>query len=59
MADAPRSPETGDHAGEEPERGRRSGTTRSVVVVEIVIAVALLGLLVFLHLNGAIGPGIH
>jgi hypothetical protein len=59
MADAPRSPKAGDHAGHEPERGRRSGTSRWLIVVGIVIAVALLGLLVFLHLSGAIGPGIH
>jgi hypothetical protein len=30
-----------------------------VVVVAIGIAIALLGLIVFLHLSGVIGPGIH
>ena len=40
-------------------RTRRGGTSRWLVVVAIGLAIALLGLIVFLHLSGAIGPGIH
>jgi hypothetical protein len=57
MADPSHSPETGDGRG--PDHGATRGTPRWLVVVGIVIAVALLGLIVFLHLSGVIGPGVH
>jgi hypothetical protein len=59
MADPSHSPETGDEAGRGPDQEPTSGAPRWVVVVGIVIAVVLLGLIVFLHLSGAIGPGTH
>jgi hypothetical protein len=59
MPDMSHSPETGDDARRHPDQGAPSGTSRWVVLVGIVIAAALLGLIVFLHLTGAIGPGIH
>jgi hypothetical protein len=64
MADPLRSPEDADRARRGPEqdasRGTPSrGTPRWVVAVAIILAIALLGLIVFLHLSGAIGPGIH
>ncbi len=59
MADPSHSPETGDNAGRGRDREATSGTPRWIVIVGIVIAVVLLGLIVFLHLSGAIGPRAH
>ena len=59
MPDPSHSSETGDDARQDPDQGASSGTSRWVVLVGIVIVAALLGLIVFLHLTGAIGPGVH
>ena len=59
MADPLRSPADAHRARRGPEQDASSGTRRWVVVVAIGLAIALLGLIVYLHLSGAIGPGIH
>jgi hypothetical protein len=59
MADPLRSPEDADSARRRPDQSAPRSTRRWVVVVGIVLAIALLGLIVFLHLSGAIGPGTH
>jgi hypothetical protein len=59
MADPLRSPEDADRARRRPEQDAPRGTQRWVVVVAIGLAIALLGLIVFLHLSGAIGPATH
>ena len=59
MADPLRPPNDADSAHRGPDPGAPSGMPRWVVVVGIVLAIALLGLIVFLHLSGAIGPGTH
>ena len=59
MADPLRSLEEADRARRGPEQHASRGTPRWVVAVAIILAIALLGLIVFLHLSGAIGPGTH
>jgi hypothetical protein len=59
MADPPRSPETKDDARPGPDRGAARSTPRWVFLLGIIIAIALLGLMVFLHINGTLGPGAH
>jgi hypothetical protein len=58
MPDPPPSPETGNDA-DGPSGAPAGGPPRWVVIIGIVAAVAVLGLIIFLHLSGAIGPGIH
>jgi hypothetical protein len=58
MADPHRSPEDAKaRRGAAPDAP--TGGPRWVVVIWIVLAIALLGLIVFLHLSGTIGPGAH
>lgn len=59
MPDLSHSPETSDDARQDPDQGAPRGTSRWVVLLGIVLVAALLGLIVFLHLTGAIGPGVH
>jgi hypothetical protein len=59
MADPLPSRDETDRARRRPDQDTPSGAPRWVVAVVIVLAIALLGLIVFLHLSGAIGPGIH
>jgi hypothetical protein len=55
MDDPGRSPKTdGDAAGGTDKRRPRWG-----LVVAIVIVAAVLGLMVYLHLTGTLGPGVH
>jgi len=57
VVDPPRSPGTDEDVGSDGETGGR--TRRWPVILGIVVAVAVLGLIVFLHLSGAIGPRPH
>ena len=68
MADPPRSPETEDEARspETEDEARRgadgaaaNSTPRWVLILVAIVAVALLGLMVLLHLTGTLGPGVH
>jgi hypothetical protein len=42
-----------------PKDGGTDGPNRWVVVIGIAVAAAVLGLMIYLHLSGTIGPGIH
>jgi hypothetical protein len=59
MADPPRSPDPRDDTGLGSDRGAPGSRPRWVVVLGIIIVTALVALMVFLHLTGSLGPGLH
>jgi hypothetical protein len=59
MADPPRSPEPEGEARRDADGAPASSTPRWVLILVTIVAVALLGLMVFLHLTGTLGPGLH
>ena len=52
----PTSPDDGPAGAAAGSRGRMR---RFAVALGIVVAIALIGAVVFLHVSGAIGPGSH
>jgi hypothetical protein len=58
LADPTRSPQT-DDAGRGPDRGAANSRSRWGLILGIILAIALVGLIVFLHLTGTLGPGTH
>jgi hypothetical protein len=63
MNDPPGRSEPEDDGGADAERGAGTGKrrwpSRLVGILVIAMAVVLVGLMVFLHLNGTLGPGTH
>jgi len=59
MADPPRSPGTEKNARQGPDPEAATSTPRWVFVLGIIIAIALVGLMILLHVSGTLGPGAH
>ncbi len=59
MADPPRHPENEEDTGVGPDHGAPRSTRRWAFVLGIVMAIALVALMIFLHLTGTLGPGVH
>ena len=57
MADPLRSADDADRPG--PVQPASLGLPRWAIVALVILAVALLGLVVLLHVTGIIGPGTH
>jgi hypothetical protein len=51
--------DTGVGSGRGAATGRRRWVSTLVGILVIAIVAALLGLMIFLHLNGTLGPGTH
>ncbi len=58
MTDPPRFPQA-DDAGRGPDRGAANSRSRWGLILGIILTVALVALIVYLHLTGTIGPGTH
>jgi len=59
MDNPPRHPRSEQDTGRSPNWGTDRRPPRWVFVLGIIVAVALLGLMVLLHLGGTLGPGVH
>jgi hypothetical protein len=59
MADRPSSPENEGDAHRVPDGGAATNRPRWGLVLVVIVAIALVGLMVFLHLTGTLGPGLH
>ncbi len=59
MQEPRRSPETQGEIRPEPDGGSAKPRSRWGLLLAIAIVVALVGLMVYLHLTGALGPGVH
>jgi hypothetical protein len=59
VADPPRSPDAEDEARRGADGGGARGTPRWLLILVAIVAVAVLGLMVFLHLTDTLGPGLH
>jgi hypothetical protein len=59
MSDRDRIPGTGADEGSTRKADGAGGSRRWVIAAWILLVGALLALIVFLHLSGAIGPGVH
>jgi hypothetical protein len=59
MVDPSHSPQTEDDG----PRGTRAGAAKPRppwgLILAIAVIIALIGLMVFLHLTGTLGPGVH
>jgi hypothetical protein len=52
-------PDTGDTGGKGRKRRSGGGTPRWITVLGVAVAVLVVLMFVFLHLSGAVGPGVH